>query len=479
MRVLVTGATGYIGGRLVPELLARGVAVRVLARDASRIAGRSWAADVEVFEGDLLAAETLSGLCDDVDAAYYLVHSMYGGDDFRARDAAAANNFAAVARVVPHVIYLGGLLPDAADVSEHLRSRAETGELLGAALPVTEFRAGPIIGSGSASFEMIRYLTERLPAMVAPRWILNDVQPVAIHDVLAYLVSALDHEPLGIVDIGADRLSFEQTMLVYADVRGLSRTIVPLPVLAPKLAALWVGLVTPIPNTIAVPLISGVIHSVTADTRRAHEIFPAIEPVPFRRALELALEETTNPSRWSDAAGPNDHTDEYRVTDWEGTIQEVRTIHIAAPPPAVYATVSSLGGAVGWLAWDWAWEMRGLLDRLFGGPGVRRGRRHPTELIAGDAVDFWRVESAVPAELLLLRAEMLVPGAAWLEWAMTPEGDGTRLVQTARFAPHGLAGALYWYALYPVHKPIFSALVKAIAERAEVEERKHETQQHH
>lgn len=469
MRVLVTGATGYIGGRLIPRLLEEGHAVRVLVREAERIQGRAWRDRVEVHTGDLEVPSSLAGAFEGVEAAYYLVHSMYTGADFAMRDLGAARNFVAAAAGLRHLVYLGGLLPSGADVSEHLRSRADVGRVLRDGLPTTEFRAGPIIGSGSASFEMIRYLTERLPAMVAPRWILNPVQPIAVGDVLTYLVRALAVEPQGVLDVGADRLRFVDTMRLYAEARGLPRTIIPLPVLAPRLAALWVGLVTPIPNRLAIPLIEGVVHPVVADTRRVRELWPDVEPIGYRDAVEVALRQTDEgevPTRWSNAVGAHGETCD--VSDWEGVIREVRSASVQASPAATYAVLAELGGETGWLAWDWAWRLRGLLDRLAGGPGLRRGRRDAETLLAGDALDFWRVEEAIPARRLRLRAEMRVPGSAWLEWRIEPEGErGCRLVQTATFAPRGLAGALYWYGLYPIHRPIFSDLVHAIARRAE------------
>lgn len=467
MNVLVTGATGYIGGRLVPRLLEAGHRVRVLVRDPARIEGRPWADQVETVRGDLADPRPLRGIGDNIDAAYYLVHSMYAGSDFADRDRGAVRNFVAAVAGVRLVIYLGGLLPHARIVSEHLRSRAEVGEVLRDALPTTELRAGPIIGSGSASFEMVRYLTERLPAMIAPRWILNPVQPIAIRDVLAYLLGALDRPSLGVVEIGGDRLSFRSMMGMYAEVRGLRRWIAPVPVLAPRLAALWVGLVTPIPNRLAVPLVAGVVHPVVADTARARELFPEIKPIPYRRAVALALERVEQQevqTRWSGALGD---TPAYETSDWEGLIHEIRTCRVRATPERVYGVFSSLGGDRGWLAWEWAWEIRGLLDRVIGGPGLRRGRRHASQLLPGEAVDFWRVEAVQPPHLLRLRAEMKVPGKAWLEWTTLPDGDSTRLVQTARFAPRGLWGTLYWYGLYPVHRLIFSDLIRAIAEQAE------------
>lgn len=467
MRVLVTGATGYVGGRLVPRLLEAGHQVRVLVRRERSIAGRPWADGVEVFVGDMVEGELPAAAFGGVDAAYYLVHSMHAGRDFAQRDRSAASRFADAARDVPLTVYLGGLLPSGGGrPSKHLASRAEVGEVLRSRLPTTEFRAGPIIGSGSASFEMVRYLTDRLPVMVAPRWILNEVRPIGIRDILAYLLAALGKPPLGAVDVGVAPMTFKAMMEEYAAVRGYRRLILPLPVLAPTLAALWVGLVTPIPNRIAVPLIQGMIEPLVGDTLRAREIFPDIEPMPYRRAVALAMERigaNLVETRWSGAVGA---AGTFELIDWEGLIREVRSVHVAAPPAQVFRAFCSLGGERGWLAWDWAWRVRGAADRLFGGPGLRRGRRHPEELLEGEAVDFWRVERVQPDKLLRLRAEMRVPGKAWLQFEAVPEQGGTRLVQTAFFAPDGVLGALYWYTLYPIHRPIFSDLVRAIARLA-------------
>ncbi len=468
MRVLVTGATGYIGGRLVPLLLARGHDVQVMVRDPRRAVRRPWSEGVTVRTGDLLEPGSLQGAFDGIDVAYYLVHSMYSGADFAERDRAAATNFARAAAAVPLVVYLGGLLPEGVRrPSAHLASRAETGRVLRDALPVTEFRAGPIIGSGSASFEMVRYLTERLPMMIAPRWILNDVQPIGVRDVLQYLLLACEKPPLGVVDVGADVLTFRDMMLQYAEARGLRRVIVPVPVLAPWLAARWVGAVTPLPNSIAVPLIEGVVNPVVADTARAREHFPDVEPAPYRVTVERALARDNLQqveTAWSDALNS---WPSYELTDREGLIRERRSVPSRASAARLYETVASLGGDEGWLAWDWAWRIRGLLDRLVGGPGLRRGRRDAAELLPGEAVDFWRVEVSDPPERLRLRAEMKVPGQAWLQWDIASSEAGSTLVQTATFAPRGLAGVLYWYLLYPIHKLIFSAMARAIVRKAE------------
>jgi uncharacterized protein YbjT (DUF2867 family) len=470
-RVLVTGATGYVGGRLVQELLSRGFTVRVLVRQADRVADRSWRESVEVVEGDLLLPETLAGGFEDVDIAYYLVHSMGGKGGFVERDRQAALNFVNAARGLSQVIYLGGLVPrteGTCALSDHLTSRAEVGRILRDGLPTTEFRAGPIIGSGSASFEMVRYLTERLPIMVAPRWILNAVQTIAMRDILSYLLQAAGRDDVeGVIEVGAEPLTFKQMMEVYAEVRDLPRIIIPLPVLAPKLAALWVGLVTPIPSSLAVPLVEGIVHPLVGDSGRAQGLFPKIRPISYRKAVTLALERTEADdilTRWSGAAGDSPG---FRFTDREGMMREVRTRKVDATPEAVFRSFASLGGKRGWRAWNWAWSVRGYIDRTLGGPGLRRGRRHPIDLLPGESVDCWRVEEIQPLLLLRLRAEMKVPGRAWLQFEAIPEGDRTRLVQTAYFAPNGFLGWLYWYGIYVVHALIFSGLISAIARDAE------------
>jgi uncharacterized protein YbjT (DUF2867 family) len=469
MKILVTGATGYIGGRLIPLLLDNGHQVRVMVRDPARATGRSWSSQVEIVRGDVEDPASLTHAVSGIDAAYYLVHLMGTGGGFVRRDRAAAKNFVNAAQGLGHVIYLGGLVPDGKGISDHLSSRAEVGEILRAGLPATEFRAGPVIGSGSASFEMVRYLTERLPAMIAPRWILNEVQPIAVRDILQYLVLALDRGPSGVYNVGTAPLTFKGMMQEFARVRGLRRLIVPVPVLAPKLAALWVGLVTPISNRLAVPLIEGVTHPVTADTSRTLEDFPEVQPLPYREAVARALQQTTEntvTTRWTNALGD---TAAFELTQSEGLIRETRRYSTSAGPEDTFRAFASLGGETGWLFWNWAWSLRGLIDQAVGGPGLRRGRRHPTDLEPGDAVDFWRVERVEFPRLLRLRAEMKVPGRAWLQLEAVPERDGTQLIQTAIFEPFGLGGQLYWNFLYPIHKIMFSGLARRIAGRAEAQ----------
>ncbi len=475
-RVLVTGATGYIGGRLVPRLIERGDAVRVLVRDRGRVVGRPWEGMVDLAVGDVLRPQTLPDALEGIDTAYYLIHAMTSEGDFAERDRRGAEHFGLAAKQagVNHIIYLGGLQPgDDAMASPHLASRAETGRVLAGHVPTTELRAGPIIGSGSASFEMVRYLTERLPAMVAPRWINNLVQPIAVRDIMAYLLAAAEHEPVGVVDVGGEQLAFKAMMHGYAEVRGLRRLIVPVPVLAPKLAARWVGFVTPIPNRLAVPLVEGVVRPLIVKDQRARELFPEVEPIGYRRSVELALGKIhlgEIETRWSGSLGERAVLS---LQDSGGIIREVRRVPAACSADALYRAFTSLGGERGYLTFNWAWRLRGVLDKLAGGPGLRRGRRHPNELLPGEAMDFWRVEEVVPGERLTLRAEMKLPGEAWLRWEAREEGDGPFLEQTAAFRPRGLPGLLYWWSLYPVHLVMFTRMARAIAQRGRELDQRH------
>ena len=476
-RVLVTGATGYVGGRLIPLLLARGDGVRVLARDPSRLDGRSWRDQVEAAVGDVLDPATLPAALDGVDTAYYLIHSMRSHADFAQRDLRAARAFAEAAAVqgVGRIIYLGGLGQSAGELSAHLRSRQETGAALReAGVPVTEFRAGVLVGPGSVSFEMIRSLTERLPVMICPRWVYTRTQPIAIDDALAYLVAALDVPASQgqIVEIGGhDVLTYREMMLTYARLRGLRRVIVPVPVLTPRLSSYWVHLVTPIPSAIAQPLIDGLSVEVIVTDDRARRLFPQITPIDYATAVTRALaslEASDVETSWSDAlVSSQGDIPPVIFTTQAGMLIEQRQRVVAASPAAVYAAFATLGGRRGWLAFNPLWRLRGAIDRLVGGVGFRRGRRHPTQLRVGDAVDFWRVEAVEAGRLVRLRAEMKVPGRAWLQFQAEPVGASrTRLTQTAYFAPTGLFGLLYWYVLYPIHGFIFARLIQKVAEGA-------------
>lgn len=483
MNCLVTGVTGYIGGRIVPRLLKKGYNVRVLSRDADRLQGRPWIDDVEVVEADVLKPDTLPPAFKNIDVAYYLIHSMSGNDNsnFHERDIQAAQNFGRFAKEyeVDRIIYLGGLGNPEDKLSEHLSSRQKTGEILReSGVAVTEFRAAIVVGSGSKSFEMVRYLTERLPVMICPKWVYSKVQPIAIRNVLQYLISAIEKPETKdeIIEIGGSSvITYADMMRIYAEINGLKRFLIPVPVLSPALSSHWVHWMTPVPSSLARPLIEGVKNDVIVQSDKAKKLFPEIDPLSYKKAVELAVAridteevETT----WNDSLISSKGDERPVVLETKQGMNIERRIHkVHATPTQVYNTFSGLGGNQGWLTFEWAWKLRGILDRMVGGVGFRRGRRHPQELRVGDALDFWRVEAIKPNELLRLRAEMKVPGRAWLEFqAINGNGDHqTKLVQTAYFAPKGVPGLLYWYALYPFHALIFSSMIEHIAEKAESE----------
>lgn len=479
-RILVTGATGYVGGRLVPRLLAAGHSVRCLVRDPLRLRGRAWFGRVELVPGDVLVPATLPAALAGVEVAYYFVHSLGGGAAFSERDVTAARNFGAAARAagVKRIIYLGGLGDATTALSHHLRSRQETGDVLReSGVPVTEFRAGVIVGSGSLSFEMIRYLTERVPVMICPSWVYTKTQPVAIRNVLEYLVAALAvPDSAGrIVEIGgAEVISYGDMMTGYARARGLRRWMLPVPFLTPRLSSYWVHLVTPIPATIAQPLVEGLRNEIVVRDDSARRLFPEIAPMDYASAVAAALarlEAAAVETTWSGAlATSQGDRAPVTLTELEGMILERRELVVPATPVAVYRAFMGLGGATGWLYMDWAWQLRGIVDRLVGGVGMRRGRRDPHDLLTGEALDFWRVEEVEPGASLRLRAEMKVPGRAWLQFSVRPDGAaGARLTQIAYFAPKGLFGLLYWYALYPIHALIFGGMIRQVARRATAE----------
>lgn len=480
LRCLVTGVTGYIGGRLVPQLLREGYRVRVLSRDTDRLQGRPWINDVEVVEADVLQPKTLPAALQDIDIAYYLIHSMSGkgSSEFHNRDIQAARNFGKTAseQNVDRIIYLGGLGDPDDQLSEHLASRQKTGAILRESeVSVTEFRAAIVVGSGSKSFEMVRYLTERVPMMICPSWVYSKVQPIAIRNVLQYLVSTIKKSETRneIIEIGGSSvITYADMMKIYAEVHGLKRILIPVPVLSPTLSSHWVHWMTPIPASLARPLIEGLKNDVIVKSDKAQKLFPKITPLSYKRAVELAIAridtddvETT----WNDALISSKGDEEPVVLKTkEGLNIERRIQTVNASSQQVFETFSSLGGVKGWPVFQWAWKLRGILDRLVGGVGFRRGRRHPTELRVGDALDFWRVEAIKPGELLRLRAEMKLPGKAWLEFqAIEQDSQTTKLVQTAYFAPKGLFGLLYWYGIYPFHSLIFSRMIEQLAQQAE------------
>jgi uncharacterized protein YbjT (DUF2867 family) len=476
--VLVTGATGYIGGRLVPRLLETGARVRCLAREASRLQGRPWRREVELVVGDVLRPDSLSDALHGVTVAYYLVHSLGAGSDFPERDVTAARRFGTAAKNagVERIIYLGGLGDPAKALSAHLRSRHETGEALReSGVPVTEFRAGVIVGSGSLSFEMIRYLTERVPVMICPRWVYTRIQPISVRTVLDYLVEALRVASSAdrTIEIGgADIITYGEMLTFYAEVRGLRRWLVPVPVLTPKLSSYWVHFVTPIPATIARPLIAGLRNEIIVRDDAARQLFPGIQPLDYRTAVKLALEKLRADkveTAWSDALSTSQpDTTPVTLTTHEGMIIEHRQLAVDAPAEAIFRAFTGLGGTRGWLYMNWAWRIRGAFDRLCGGVGLRRGRRDADSVRVGEALDFWRVEAVEPNHLMRLRAEMKVPGKAWLQFEVKAQEHDTRplLTQIAFFAPKGLLGLVYWYALYPIHSMIFGGMIQRVAKRA-------------
>jgi uncharacterized protein YbjT (DUF2867 family) len=475
--ILVTGATGYIGGRLVPRLLEAGYRVRCLVRDATRLQGHSWLSQVEVTVGDALDPASLIEAMQDITSAYYLIHGRQGNKADAERDLKAARNFAEAADQVglQRIIYLGELVDPTADLSPYLRSRNETGHILRQGrVPVTEFRAGMVVGSGSALFEMIRYLVERQPVLICPQWFFSLAQPVAIRDVLAYLISALE-TPASVgkmIEIGgATRLVYADMLLGYARERGLKRFLIRTPFYTPRLSAYWVHMVTPIHWRIVLPLIEGLHAEIIVHDDLARRLFPRIQPLDYQTAVYLALgrlQNDTVETSWSDAMVISQGDNRpFMLTATDGMMIERRRLFLDLPAAPVFCAYTGLGGDRGWLYLNWTWQIRGWMDKLIGGVGLRRGRRHPDDIRTGEALDFWRVEAVEPGRLLRLRAEMKVPGKAWLEFQSIPQPDGkTLLTQSAYFAPHGLSGFLYWYLLYPIHGFIFNGLIRKVAGRA-------------
>ena len=444
VRVLVTGATGYIGGRLVPRLLARGHHVRCVARDPNRLAGRDWP-HVEIVGGDLADASALPAALEGIDVAYYLVHSMAEGGAFGERDRRMADDFARAAQHagVGRIIYLGGLGRPEDVRSRHLLSRHEVGRTLAAAgVPVVEFRAAVIVGSGSASFEMIRHLAERLPVMVTPRWIETRCQPISVRDVLDYLVRTLDHpSATGIYEIGGrDVLTYREMMLRYARIRGLRRYIVPLRVPRPAMSSRFVDLMTPIPYRIAQPLIQSLQTEVVVLDDRALREFAEVRPMGYDEAVQRAMARLATDdveTTWASslASLSSGEPEGRQLSAHEGMLLERHRRRVEASPEVVFEVICALGGDDGWPAGNALWQLRGLLDRVCGGVGMRRGRRHPRELRAGDPLDFWRVEVVEAPHLLRLRAEMKLPGRAWLQFEVLPDARGSLIEQTALYEP--------------------------------------------
>jgi uncharacterized protein YbjT (DUF2867 family) len=472
--ILLTGATGYVGGRLLQALEREGQALRCLVRDPQRLQGRV-GPTTQVVAGDLLENSGLEEALAGVEVAYYLVHSMGSAGAFEADDRRAAQQFGAAARAagVGRIIYLGGLgQADTGTLSPHLRSRQEVGELLRqCGVPVLEFRASIVLGSGSLSFELIRALVERLPLMVTPRWVSVLAQPIAIEDLVAYLLAAarVPLEGSRVVDIGgADQVTYGDIMRSYARMRGIRLLMIPVPFLTPNLSSLWLGLITPVYARIGQKLINSVRHPSLVLDASALELF-AVRPMGVEEAIRRAQvhEDAAYAStRWSDALSSSGRPPSWGGVRFGTRLVDTRTLRLPVPPTQAFAAIQRIGGATGWYACNALWRLRGALDLMVGGVGMRRGRAHPERLRVGDAVDFWRVEALEPGRLLRLSAEMKLPGRAWLEFEVTPDGAGCTLRQTAIFDPVGFWGQAYWYALFAVHQVVFARMLRAIGMRA-------------
>ena len=471
-RVLVTGATGYVGGRLWRLLDAGGDRVRCLARQPERLISRV-GPETEIVRGDVLDAASLDAALTGIDAAYYLIHSMGAREDFVDLDRKGARNFAAAARRcgVGRIVYLGGLAHGDEDLSPHLRSRHEVGAILReSGVPTIELRASIVLGSGSLSFEMIRALVERLPAMITPKWVGVEAQPIAIDDLLRYLVAALDLPPQSrILEIGgAERATYGDLMREYARQRGLRRIMIPVPVLTPRLSSLWLGLVTPLYARIGKKLIESIEHPTVVQDDTAQRLFD-IRPRGMADAIATALrheEREFAETSWFDAVSSAGPQRSRAGTRYRNRIVDARSVVVDVPAGAAFEPIRRIGGDQGWYAHRFLWKLRGWLDLAVGGVGLRRGRRDPETPHVGDAVDFWRVERYEPDRLLRLRAEMKLPGRAWLEFEVEPQGPGAVIRQTAIFDPAGLSGLVYWYLLFPVHGPVFGGMLRGIAAHA-------------
>ncbi len=474
--ILLAGATGYIGGLLLPRLREREERLRCLARSPEKLQ-HLFGTDVDVVQANVLKPETLPAAMEDVDVAYYLIHSMGTGGDFHERDVTGARNFAEAAEEagVQRIIYLGGLARgEPSELSDHLKSRMEVGNILDStSVPVTELRASIIIGAGSASFEIIRDLVDKLPLMITPKWVNSRCEPIAVRDVISYLVGCLDNgETAGMtLEIGGGEVfTYAEMMKIVAEVMNRAVYMITVPVLTPRLSAYWLNLITSVPMEIAYPLVDGLRNDSYCTDHRIQELIP-FERLSFREALRRSFEQESNEtisSRWTTASHRSTPTVEAgpdRATD---PLRDRQIINTTASPADLFHVISRIGGKSGYYFGNFLWKLRGFVDRLLGGPGCRRGRRHPSELKPGDTIDFWRVEVVRKNRYLRLRAEMKLPGTAWLEFQITPEQEGsTTFRQEATFAVHNLPGYLYWFVLLPIHLVLFRNLAKQIVARAE------------
>ncbi len=471
-RILITGATGYIGGRLLKALEASGHQLRCLARKPEYLKSKV-APATEVIAGEVANTESLEKALAGIDVAYYLVHSMAAGDEFASRDREGAENFARAAAKsgVRRIIYLGGLGSDR-ELSKHLSSRQEVGECLrSSGVTTIEFRASIIIGSGSLSFEMIRALVSKLPVMITPRWTRTLAQPIAVEDVIEYLIAGIDVEcpQSTVVEIGgADQVSYLDIMKEFSRQRDLRRWIVPVPILSTYISSLWLGLVTPVYAGIGRKLIDSVRNETVVTNDLAERMF-TIRPRGIREAVERALkyeDQSFAQTRWSDALSSIPARRPWGGIKFGSRLVDSRSVSVKCTREQAFAPIRRIGGKTGWYYGNWLWKLRGLMDVLVRGAGMRRGRRNPEEIVVGDTVDFWRVEAYEPGHLLRLSAEMKVPGRAWLQFEVSGEGDNVVIRQTALFDPAGAFGLLYWYTLFPVHELVFKGMLNGIARRA-------------
>ncbi len=475
-RVLLTGATGYVGGRLLKVLQREGVPLRCLARRPRHLEGKT-GPDTEVVYGDLLEPESLAPALEGIHTAYYLVHSMGDSETFEEAERRGATNFARAAREagVRRIVYLGGLGDEQRELSAHLRSRQAVGEILRESeVQTLEFRASIVIGSGSLSFEMIRDLVEKLPVMITPRWVSVAAQPIAIRDLLAYLRGALTLEVEGspVIEIGgADQVTYGELMREYARQRGLRRWMIQVPVLTPRLSSLWLALVTPLYARVGRKLINSIRHPTVVRDDLALQLFD-IRPMDHRQALARALRNEDRKfaaTRWSDAMSAGGKTPNWGGVRFGKRLVDSRTVRVPLEPAEAFRPIRRIGGRNGWYYANFLWRLRGFIDLLVGGIGMRRGRHSPEELSVGEPLDWWRIEAYQPDRMLRRAAEMKVPGRAWLQFEVTPDEDGSVIRQTAEFDPVGLSGLAYWYLIYPLHSLIFSRMLRGIG-RAAVED---------
>jgi uncharacterized protein YbjT (DUF2867 family) len=469
--ILLTGATGYVGGRLLKMLELRGFRIRCMARNPKILIPRA-GQSTEVVEGDVLDINSLKVALKGVSVAYYLVHSMSSEGSFEENDRKAAHNFGKIAKAagVERIIYLGGLGNEKEDLSPHLSSRQEVGKILRQySVPLLEFRASIVIGSGSLSFQLIRSLVERLPIMITPKWLQVSAQPIAIEDLIEYLEAALFVPDSGcrVYEIGgADQVSYADIMRIYGSCRNIGVRMIPVPVLSPYISSLWLGLITPLYARIGRKLIESIVHPTVVRDESALKVFK-IQPMGVDDAIRRAIDNEDKEfaeTRWSDSLSSSGKMLSWFGVSFGSRLVDSRTVQLNIPPTLTFKPIQRIGGDTGWYAWNWLWRLRGFLDLLVGGVGMRRGRAHFEILRVGDTVDFWRVEEHDPNHFLRLAAEMKLPGRAWLEFEVTGDEFSSTIRQTAIFDPVGLLGLIYWYALYPLHQLVFAGMLRGIAD---------------